>query len=350
MKTQQNNVPATEAPAEEIFVKVDKELTYTKSYYENLVKSSFAMFDNDTKNPKEREEIYGLYYCAIAGLIRSGALCRRGTGHDGFPEITVVIGNDTYKCNENVLDSILGTDAPEIIKPYEDTFQSYVDGTSAVVSQPATSPIDTNLNKNTKDAVDIKNLKKSHEKELDALKKKYDSMLQEANSKNGKLTQQLKTLEAAAKKNNGQNIPAPVIDDTTDKQLIAQLQEENSVLKNAASNSDGDNSAVVAQLTQENSTLNKNLIDVQGQLSSCQANLNACQSQLRISEQQAAQKSSELNEATKYAYDPNYDHYYSDILPKLIDSVEFTHSDAVAKGITVCLCVVGLVISVLFFV
>ena len=53
-------------------------------------------------------------------------------------------------------------------------------------------------------------------------------------------------------------------------------------------------------------------------------------------------------EKNTYIYDPNYDHYYSDVLPKLIDSIEFTHTDLIINNFCIALSVIGIVLSAIF--
>ena len=50
----------------------------------------------------------------------------------------------------------------------------------------------------------------------------------------------------------------------------------------------------------------------------------------------------ELNEHKKYVYDPNYDHYYSDVLPKIVNAIEFTHTDIIIRSSLIALSLAGM--------
>ena len=107
--------------------KIDKGLVYTKAFYETIADSAKANLDNPGDDKMLNIMEHGVYYNAIAGMLRSGALCSRVTGEDGFPEIRIVAGTKTYQCREDILRTIFGKEADYIIAPYEDRFESYLD-------------------------------------------------------------------------------------------------------------------------------------------------------------------------------------------------------------------------------
>ena len=58
----------------------------------------------------------------------------------------------------------------------------------------------------------------------------------------------------------------------------------------------------------------------------------------------------EKAEAQKYTYDPNYDHYYSEELPQLIKSLEFSHSDMMIKCFCAVMSCIGIAVAFMFMI
>ena len=117
-----------------------KGLAFTKQDFETLVTESSQLLQDAGKNHWSRDDkitLNGIYYASLAGLIRSGTLLRRDTGIDGFPEISMIIGDREFTCRENALYGILEDDAPQLITPYEDTFRSYVTDTNYSIQTAA---------------------------------------------------------------------------------------------------------------------------------------------------------------------------------------------------------------------
>ena len=298
-------------------MQIQKGLNYLQKSYEAIADTAKARIEsNSYEDDKEMIAEYGIYYNAIAGLLRSGVLCSRITGDDGFPEIQIILGSKTYQCREDVLRMILKDEADYIISPYEDTFESYLDAayTPKVITNESTEtePENTEENKN----VNLKKIQKKHKKEIDQLKAEYEKKIKELeeNAAHASETQVIAT-----------TMPEEVIKtiQVPDEAALQELQEKIEILQREK-----------AALTKENKRLTNEAGEHEGTISKIKAQLKA--------------KSDALDEAQKYEYDPNYDHYYSDVLPKLVDSLEFTHRDLVYKFLAMGLCVGGLIISALF--
>lgn len=72
-------------------------------------------------------ELYGIYYNAFAGAIRSGVMYSKEMDVDGYPKFIIPIGNTMYPCRDVALRDILGDEYENLTKyPYEDNSASYV--------------------------------------------------------------------------------------------------------------------------------------------------------------------------------------------------------------------------------
>lgn len=151
-----------------------KSTSFSKKSYEWLVEQSKELIRISKKNKWDKKvvaNIYGFFYASMVGVIRSGALCSREAGIDGFPEIHTIIHDVDYYCRENVLYAILGLEADEIIHPYEDTCLSY-----------AMNPVMQNMekssiNQNNEDSENGNEKKKKYSKdEMDEAQKEIENL------------------------------------------------------------------------------------------------------------------------------------------------------------------------------
>ena len=93
---------------------VEKGLIYTKKNYEDILERTWSFMQSKDFNTESRHDIqyiYGIYYDAFAGLLRSGALCSRRTGKDGMPELVVPVGIQEYRCRESIIRALLGEES-----------------------------------------------------------------------------------------------------------------------------------------------------------------------------------------------------------------------------------------------
>lgn len=290
---------------------IAKGLNYTKQFYEEIADSAKELLgEMQNENAQTVVDQYGIYYNAIAGLIRSGVLCSRVTGTDGFPEIRAVIGSKTYQCREDVLRTILGEEADYIISPYEDTFQSYV---PLKFNIPASSDDTVDDSKSGKaDNGNVRKLKQEHKAEIGKIKKEYEDQLKT-------LKQQLK--DAKSRDNtviqHESHVETVTVTDPDLEKKIAELEKNNQ------------------KLTEENQKLTDSKAAYESKVAQIKTQLQA--------------KTAELEEKDKYHYDPNYDHYYNEELPQIINSLEFAHTDLVWKVIMSVMCLAGMGVSALFF-
>ncbi len=288
--------------------KIEKGLIYTKTFYEQIADEAKNILESmQYEEEKTKVTQYGIFYNAIAGLLRSGVLCSRVTGEDGFPELRIVLGNKAYQCRENIIRTILGDEADYIISPFEDTFESYVglsfnDIPKAIPEEPDDAP------DNDKQApVNIKKIKKAHEAELKKLKASYEDQIKE-------LTNAMK------KQSDVPNVSAPApeviekivtVDDPEPQKRIKELESVNVKLQRQAE--------LASQKELEITNLKKQLRD----------------------------KDELINEHDKYTYEPDYDPYYNEELPGLIASLKFMHTDLTAKIALIITCVGGLALCAL---
>ena len=94
--------------AEENSNKVARNLTYTKNEYIDIIRMvSKELRQKDRPNEKQYSEMYGIYYNALAGLIRSGSMCRKEMDTDGYGKIFVMAGDKEVSCKDIAVRDIL---------------------------------------------------------------------------------------------------------------------------------------------------------------------------------------------------------------------------------------------------
>ncbi len=295
--------------------RIQKSLTYTKQMYETIAdQAKQSIEQSQDADAKVIARLYGIYYNAMAGLLRSGVLCSRVTGTDGFPEIRLVCGSKNYQCDENILRTILGDEAEFLILPYEDTFESYVNLQFPKIEKVEDSQ--ESVKTDTKN--DIKALKREHQKAMTELKKQYEAQI--ADLKKASAAQPIP-------------VPAPVLAQIQDESFVntQEFVERIKALEKENQKLESEN----AKLQKEQSAHADKTADYEQKLNSFKEKLDA--------------KTKELAEKEKYVYDPNYDHYYSEELPELVDSIQYTHKSLLYKFIALGMCVVGLGVSAVLF-
>lgn len=78
-------------------------------------------------NSRQIAELYGIYYNAFAGALRSGVMYSKEMDVVGYPKFVIPVGNTMYPCRDIALRDILGDEYEKLTKyPYEDTSLSYV--------------------------------------------------------------------------------------------------------------------------------------------------------------------------------------------------------------------------------
>lgn len=289
--------------------RIEKGLNYTTPIYKQIADTALQHIRNmQNEDDKTVVTEYGIYYNAIAGLIRSGVLCSRVTGTDGMPEIRVVVGSQIYQCRESILRMILGDEADYLISPYEDTFESYIDLVFPKIQPTESEEPEAVVQDGKAKKGDIKALNAQHKAEIKKLKQQYEDEISKLKQSQG----------SAAVVSPGQTQSEVIRETVQDPEQAKQLTG----LKN------------------EN-------IRLQGENDKLRADEKQHEDELKQVKQQLKLKTAELDEKNKYVYDPNYDHYYSDELPNIINALEFTHKDLAAKFIALAGCAAGLVISAL---
>ncbi len=308
--------------------RIEKGLVYTREVYEEIADLAKQEIGNLTnEDARIGADEYGIYYNALAGLLRAGVLCSRVTGTDGFPEIRIVSGSKSYQCREDVLRTVLGEEADFIISPYEDKFESYLDPIIQY-NIPGQNEEDEPSGTDKKSKNDIKALKKEHRAEIDKLKKQYED--------------KIAALKADAKK---QTVPADSSTPGENKE-IASVSDVQNVQESGPQNINvtmpsPDNArfqAQIKQLAEEKDKLAKENEKLIKERAEAKDKISTLGMQLK-------QKTAALEEREKYHYDPVYDHYYSDELPALISSLESSKSDLIFKTIAIVGCVAGIAIS-----
>ncbi len=319
----------------EISDPVVKELDFTKAAYEKLVVDIKEELDNTKKKSGTAyQELNGMYYCAIIGLIRAGALCSRTSGKDGFPEIRVFIGSKYYKCREDVIYSIIGAEeADELITPFEDDTDNYTKSLSHISSAKTVAPAAANVTVYTETTPLSKKESKSQEtalrKELENLKKEKKEAEEKAASKYNELNSRYQKAVEASKN-------LPVVSSAEDAEIINEFKEKLAKSDN-----------VVESLKAE-------LIEWKSKYDEVNRECRKANESAEDAEKRAGRLQRKLDEkeeeAKKYVYDPNYDHYYSDELPVIIESLEFNHTGSMVRIGAVVACFVGIAACLLMFI
>lgn len=191
---------------------VEKGLIYTKKNYEDILERTWSFMQSKDFNTESRHDIqyiYGIYYDAFAGLLRSGALCSRRTGKDGMPELVVPVGIQEYRCRESIIRALLGEESDDIIEPYENRFSSYAGGrdlVSGLGDAGKEGRREKRLKKNSPEAQILRAKQQAEESQKiadtlrDELKKmKQETLAQVEDAKNQAVDTQI-ALDAANKK------------------------------------------------------------------------------------------------------------------------------------------------------
>lgn len=352
--------------------KIDKELFFTKESYENLVTGTWPLVNKMRKNlvqfhssmptdlPVDTPSVadtsvntenvfssilYGLYYYSFTGLVRSGPLCERVMGKNGFPEISVFVGENCYFMQESILNTLFGNVAESIISPWKDAWHgsqySYVEDITegnAVGPSGAGSDIKVLQKKYNDDILSLKkqnaeNIKRKEEEKQTALKaqkEKYDAEISNLKLHAGSSGD----IDAMAA------IESAKAAEIKLKTMTLQHQKEMQTLKSTYQ------AKVDSMYEQYKASLNKKNQNI----SNLQFSLREKTSGYDEYRQKAEKAEKELEEHKKYVYDPNYDHYYSDVLPKLVNAIEFTHTDIIIRMALIALSMAGIVLSFVYFI
>ncbi len=248
---------------------VIKELATTKRIYTEMVRDAWSML-LDAKKSQDKLKIqtaYGIYHNTFTGLIRSGIMCERYVGVDGFPEILVRFEQEKYIIRESILKSLLGMDCEQIVHPWKDASTSYLDDMEKFPEKYMMSN-----GFKLKDEADEHDLSL----ELDDARKEMESM---------------------------------------DKEHQSELNSLNS------------------KYSREINKLKKALENRKAEFDNYRQNIEA-----------------EAREKEKYVYDPNYDHYYHDTLPALVNEIEFASTDILVRAICIGVSVVFVLLSCIFLI
>lgn len=279
-----------------------KSTAYSKKDYEWLIENAMDMIRVSRKNKWDKAivaDIHGFFYAAMAGIIRSGALCNRDTANDGFPEIHTIIQDTDYHCRENVLYAILGDDADEIIHPYEDTFSSY-----------ASDPNHQNLghakmlfeNKESETDLGGDKKKKYSKEEMEAAKSEIESLKNQlvlAEAKSQKELVEVKT-ELKAVKESKTFLEEQFRNNSGDDRFTSL---QNKLLE--ATNEVADSKVLIEKIRQEKNDVEKNILDLEAKL-----------------KEEKEKKKEEPAE---------YDYYYREVLPKVAATLGMHGGDLMIK-------------------
>lgn len=277
---------------------VDKDLFYTKEQYTTILVNIFTLIKS-CKTQEDCQALYGIYYNAFAGLIRSGALFSRETGADGTPEFDTLINDVHYRAPESVVTALFGEEAEYLIHPWADNFSSYFNGNPFMVVPDGSPAASSSAPQDNQAAINaaVRASEASMKKQMTELENKVKKLSVE----NARLSKESK------------NTPHEDVDVKTYEDeyhdALSSLQESKKEIK----------------------SLERELRDITADRDRLQA-----------------EQDRDKEEKERYVYDPNYDHYYSDVLPKLIDSIEFTHTDLIINNFCIALAVIGIVLSAVF--
>lgn len=333
---------------------VYKNIVSTKQTYEDITTSALSEIKSAKKNHESEETIanlYGIFYNGIIGMIRSGDLCYRKTGIDGFPEIHVVLGDNVFRVNEMVLYHLIGSNASEIIKPCEDTFSSYVDATNINYSFPSIAvkpsaalvpnvipqqdPQDKQDKQDKKKffAVKKKDQADLDDKEIEKIKADYESEIADLKKQIEIIKKDRDEITAKASSSSDVNLTGEIQRklDQAEKSLLDLEKEKNAIADK------------YSKATSELSKLNDEIKERDSAISNFEGTRKEAEKLKKEIEEIEADK-------MKYEYDPNYDHYYSDELPGIVESLEFTHTNGIFRTFAIVGCCIGIVISCLFFI
>lgn len=312
---------------------VDRGLVATKGPYTSLLVQSFNAIIKARNTERDRmalSGLYGIYYCSFAGLLRSGVLCTRESGADGFPEIVVLINDKPYRCRESVLNAILGNEAEYVIHPWKDQSFVYAD-----ILRPNSMP-DISIFDSVSAEGSSKNEEKS-KKENEKLKKETEKLKKEIEKLKSSHVLEIKKIQEKAdaniqraeeRANNAETAVANL------KDKIAEGQENGVSAEQLR--------MIAAQHQQE---LSDAELRHRRELEDSKKDAESARRDFELYKKRTE---AELQESRKFVYDPNYDHYYSDILPKLVDSIEFSHTNLMIRGLCIGISFIGILLSCVF--
>lgn len=279
-----------------------KSTSFSKKDYEWLVENSMELIRASRKNKWDKKtiaDIHGFFYASMAGVIRSGALCSRETGNDGFPEIHTIIQDTDYHCRENVLYAILGKEAEDVIHPYEDSFSSYA------------------LNPNMQNVGRSAILFENEEKETsDGKKKRYSKdEMEEAKKEIESLKNQMILNEAKSQK-----------DLVAVKTELKAVRESKEFLENQFKNNNSEDRF---------SDLQNKLIQATNEVADAKIAIEKVKQEKAEKEQGIMELEKRLQEEKeKKKEEPaEYEYYYREILPKLATSLGTHGTGLLAKFI-----------------
>ena len=101
----------------------------TKEMYTSILHDVKQVITEGSEGMSQEQyaELFGLYYNAFAGILRTGAvLHKKEMDLDGYARIEIQIGNESYVCKDTAIRDIFQTEYNQIISPYEDNSKSYV--------------------------------------------------------------------------------------------------------------------------------------------------------------------------------------------------------------------------------
>lgn len=301
-----------------------KGLDFTKAQYEQLATELKKELETASdKNTKQYQELYGMYYCAVIGLLRSGVLCSRASGKDGFPEIRVYTNSDTFTCSENVIYSIIGAEeAKDLITPYEDTSNSYIkDFGYKNMSKTFTPEVPTSSGSSTS--------KKGSSKQDESIRKELEELKKEKKKSESEATAKYNDLLSRYNKLRDESSNLPIVSSQEEANTVNEFREK---FEEASSNAEA--------LKKELAEWKAKYSDAEKSVQEAEKETKRLQNKLNIKEA----------EAKKYVYDPNYDHYYSDELPAIIESLEFNHMNTIVRSGAIVACGAGIIFSLLMFI
>lgn len=293
-----------------------KSTAYSKKDYEWLVENAMDMIRVARKNKWNKAvvaDIHGFFYAAMAGIIRSGALCNRDTANDGFPEIHTIIQDTDYHCRENVLYAILGNDASEVIHPYEDTFSSYAsDPNHQNLGQAKTLFEEKDTEK------DISGNKKKYSKEeMEAARTEIESLKNQlvlAEAKSQKELVEVKT-ELKAVKESKTFLEEQFRSNSGDDRFTSL---QNKLLE--ATNEVADSKILIEKIRQEKRDVEKNIVDLEEKL-----------------KEEKEKKKEEPAE---------YDYYYREVLPRVAATLGMHGGELAIKVMLSLISVVGIAAAI----
>ena len=312
---------------------VVKELYFTKENYLSILESVKNEIEKensgtaDADNKKQRSALYGLYYNAFAGLIRSGQLCTRKDGEDAMPVIEIESKGKRYSMSESTLYAIFGQHSETLIHPWKDTSShpGYIKN-AGIFGGESGDPENIYSSKDMDAAVKLaeekkdkilKETEKSYEKELSDSQKENERIGKKLSDTETKLNKAVKDIEALKIKN--------------EETIKKAENHEKITVKNAVE-------STKAEMADEIAGLNEKIKELKETSSRTETDYRSYKERT----------DKELEDRKKYVYDPNYDHYYSEVLPKVVNTLEFSHTDLLVRTGCIIISTLAVVLSLVF--